>query len=205
MKKHCILKLLLTLAVVCAISLVIYVFYGKLSLTDHERIQSLLNVFISFGGIISAIIIVYSYIQTNAAFILSQKPSLLVQVVSLHLQNAQNPQTKYPRTIILYRETKNNYFEDLTFRITVSTDYKTVDISDLFRPKMKMPGLDSRQRTFDPIGDIRQKGLDIVKESDSGNSVKLKIIYEFTFMNSTYKYEAQEYKWNNSIQEWEIY
>lgn len=173
--------------------------------SNSDKMQNLINLFLACFASISAIYVVYSYVQTNSAFILSQRPSLLVQVESLHIQNPNNSNSSLPRTRIHYKNTTNNSFDDLSFNITVYTSSRTVDISDLFRREMKMPGFDTRQRTFDPIYELNSRGFNIIQEASQGNEVKLKISYTFTFLNKKEKIEAQEYKWNNNINEWEIY
>ena len=42
------------------------------SLSDSEAIQALIGIFATYGGLVSAAFVVYSYLQTNAAFVESQ-------------------------------------------------------------------------------------------------------------------------------------
>lgn len=68
-----------------------------------------------------------------------------------------------------------------------------------------MPGLDSRQRRFLPINLSEEKGLNIDSVTALGNIVKLKISYEFTFFGANENYDAQIYKWNVQLKQWEVY
>lgn len=183
----------------------LYVVSDHVSLTDYEKVQSLLTLSIASAGIISAIFVLYSYIQTNLAFISSQRPSLLVQVQSLHVKNPNDPNELNPHTRINYANITNNSFFDLTFHIKVYTDYKSVNLSDLFRKNMNMPGKDTRQRNFDTIYELDAKGFDIVHEAQQGNLTKLEIAYSYTFLGNVERVLSQEYKWNDNRKEWEIF
>lgn len=208
MKKSDIPLILSSIIIILSCLIGLYIFSDRVSLTDYEKLQSLLTLIIASAGIVSVIVVLYSYIQTNLAFISSQRPSLLVQVQSLHLKNPNNPNDPNelkPHTRIHYANITNNSFFDLTFHIRVYTDYKSVNLSDLFRENMNMPGKDTRQRNFDTIYELDAKGFDIVHEVQQGNLIKLEIAYSYTFLGNVERILSQEYKWNDNRKEWEIF
>lgn len=205
MKKSDIPLILSSIIIILSCLIGLYIFSDRVSLTDYEKLQSLLTLIIASAGIVSVIVVLYSYIQTNLAFISNQRPSLLVQVQSLHVKNPNNPNELNPHTRINYANTTNNSFFDLTFHIKVHTDYKSVNLSDLFRKNMNMPGKDTRQRNFNTIYELDAKGFDIVHETQQGNLIKLEIAYSYTFLGNVEKILSQEYKWNDNRKEWEIF
>lgn len=190
------------------VALLLHLFLGCIilsdyfNLTDIEKIKLFLNLLVTLTGTISAIFVVFSYIQTNSAFVLSQKPLLLIQIENYHIDKNDK---KEPMTIINYQNITNNSFEDLTFEILVKTDNRVADISELFREEMHMPGYDKRQRTFDPVKVIKNKGIDIIQTSFQGTSIILEIYYSYTFLDTKEEILAQKYKWNNLRKEWSIY
>lgn len=205
MKKADIPLILSSIIIILSCLIGLYIFSDRVSLTDYEKLQNLLTLIIATAGIVSVIVVLYSYIQTNLAFISSQRPSLLVQVQNLHVKDPSNPNESNPKTHIHYTNITNNSFFDLTFHIKVNTDYKSVNLSDLFREKMNMPGKDARQRNFDTIHELNAKGFDIVHEAQQGNLIKLEIAYSHTFLGNVERVLSQEYKWNNNRKEWDIF
>lgn len=200
MKRFNILLILSSIIIILSCFIGLYIVSDHVSLTDYEKVQSLLTLIIASAGIVSAIFVIYSYIQTNLAFISSQRPSLLVQVQNLPDQDPNSSKTR-----INYTNITNNSFFDLTFHIKVYTDYKSVNLSDLFGEKMNMPGKDSRQRNFDSIYELDARGFDIVHEAQQGNSTKLEIAYSHTFLGNVERVLSQKYKWNNNRKEWDIF
>ena len=175
-----------------------------LSLDDAQLVSSLIALFACLGALISATFVVYSYIQTNRAFLLGQKPFLLIQVKSEHLQ--PNPQTQgvVPFTFIDYTNTSQNEFNDLTLFVKLRVANRDVDISDLFKPKMFMAAHDQRHRRFETLSFLSERGIDINNETASGNQVILSTHYTFTFNNKLEERKGPEYKWNGQIQHWEL-
>ena len=181
-----------------------------IKLNDFELITSLLAIFACASGLIAAVFVAYSYVYTNYAFILSQRPSLLIWVKSEH--RAVSPQdntvvpnnTVVPITFIYYQNTTGNSFYDLTLIVKVQAGNRITDISDLFKPNMYMAGHDSRNRWFDTIKLLKERRVDINSETAAGNSVTLSIGYSHTFNRKLETIAVQEYKWNPQIQHWEI-
>lgn len=175
-----------------------------LQLNHAELINSLIAIFACMGGLISATFIVYSYIQTNKAFIHSQRPFLLIQVVCKDLAPNPQSQTLVPYTFIHYINTSGNEFNDLTMVIKIRVGGREMDISDLFTPKMFMAARDRRHRKFDTLSFLSQRGIDINSEAIAGNPVILSTGYKFSFSNKPEVRKGPEYKWNPQIQHWEI-
>lgn len=160
---------------------------GDLDLTDSERLQFIINVFAACAAVISAIFVIWSYIFTNEAFRLSQKPQLLVQLT--------NDQNNFSQTIFRYINVTRNAFDDLAFTIEVKTPSKRVDMSDLFTRKMYMAGRDDRTRRFNSDTELKNRDIDLARETSAGNEVRLTIKYTFTFLGEQQSVLAQEYKW----------
>lgn len=175
-----------------------------IELSDFELITSLLAIFACAGGLITAAFVAYSYVHTNYAFILSQRPSLLIWVKSEHRAVSPQDNTVVPITFINYQNTTGNSFYDLTLIVKVQAGNRITDISDLFKPNMYMAGHDSRNRWFDTIKLLKERGVDINSETAAGNSVTLSIGYSHTFNRKLETIAVQEYKWNPQIQHWEI-
>lgn len=174
-----------------------------LQFTHAELVSSLIAIFACMGGLISATFVVYSYVQTNKAFIDSKKPSLLIQVKSEH-QSPGPQQPPIPFTFIHYKNTSPNEFTDLTIRLKVEVGSRTIDISDLFSPKMFMAAHDPRNRRFETVTFFAIRGIDINAEAQSGNPVILSTGYQFSFNKRLEEREGPNYKWNPQIQHWEI-
>ncbi|MBS4539808.1 hypothetical protein GOQ27_15140 [Clostridium sp. D2Q-11] len=164
-----------------------------------NKANFIFNIIIATTAIISSIFVISSYIETNNAFILSQKPYLLIQ-----LENRHNVYTKEPVTRIAYTNISNNSFEDLSINITIHSDDKKINCNDLFNRNMYMASRDSRIRDFEVLNISLNKGFDINNITNQGKSVKLKVSYEFTFLNRLNKINVQEYEWSFEKQLWEI-
>ncbi|MCX6717232.1 MAG: hypothetical protein NTU76_00965 [Candidatus Taylorbacteria bacterium] len=175
-----------------------HIFSNKFILSDSERLQLEVNSFIAYSAVISAIIVVSSYIKTNEAFILGKKPALLVQIVSRKI-----PDKDYQETVIHYENITINSFEDLTFELEVSTKNKCVNLDNLFREKMNMPGKDSRERIFDPVEELKNKSFDLLKEAQN-NNITLSVNYKFTFLGKEEVVLAQKYNWDKKSNGWNI-
>lgn len=161
------------------------------NLTDYELVSSLISLFACLGAFISAVFLIYSSLIDSSAFLLSQKPSLLIQVLEI---------TQDPQTCIMYRNTTKNEFNDLTIIVKLKFSGKEVDISDLFTPKMFMASEDSRTRRFETRTFLSQRGVEIDKE----DQVRLTTHYTFTFNNKFEERNGPEYLWNSQTQTWDI-
>jgi hypothetical protein len=156
------------------------------------------------GALISAIFVVNSYIQTNKVFLLSQRPSLLIQVQGQHIQiNAQNNEP-VPHTFVHYSNTSQNDFDDLTIVLKLQASNRIIDLADLFKPKMFMAAPDKRHRKFETLALLSQRGVDIESETRTGNQVLLSTGYTFTFNYKLEEKKGPVYKWNGQIRNWEL-
>ena len=132
-------------------------FSTSIELTDPELINAHLAIFACLGAFVSATFVIFSYLQTNRAFVESQRPHLLIQVQSFRARESATSDRTIPMSRIEYRNITNNRFTDLTISPMVSADNQTFDLSGLFREKMTMIGLDFRQRTFNPVEELRNR------------------------------------------------
>lgn len=176
-----------------------------IELSNNEKLQNIFCLIAASSGIIATTFVLYSYIQTNSAFVDSQRPSLLVQVDSPHMTDPARPAFLRPFTRIHYKNVTGNTFADLSFNIRVFTNDKSVDISDLFRPTMNMPAYDTRQRNFDTIDELQKKGINILEEARPDNKIKLEISYSYTYMGKKEKILAQIYEWDIAKRIWNIF
>jgi len=177
---------------------------SQLTLTDAQLVSSVITLFTCLGALISATFVVYSYLQTNRIFLLGQRPSLLIQVTSDHLNPTPQSENTVPFTFIHYTNTTSNEFDDLTILVKLRIGTREIDLSDLFKPNMFMAGHDKRHRRFETLSFLASHGADINKEITSGNQVILSLSYTFTFNSKLEERKGPEYKWNSEIQEWEL-
>lgn len=198
-----ILSSILFLIVIC---IFIFIIKSKhFQLTNNEILKNSISLFTCLGGLISVIFVIYSYIQTNQAFVESFRPSLLIQVVSDQLKKNQQDNTTLPFTFIHYENTSSNEFTDLSIQLLVRVANREIDISDLFNEKMFMASKDQRNRRFETLSFLAARGIDINKETISGNQVMFITGYTYTFNNNIERRKGPEYKWNAGIKCWEIY
>ena len=149
----------------------------SLRLTNAEMVNSLIAIFACLGALISATFVIYSYLMTNYAFIQSQKPYLLIQVVKG--RDVIEGNRTVPTTVIHYTNITDNY---VTMDLRVSVLYKEIDISDLFTPNIYMAARDKRNRTFKPIELLLNKcGININAKAQADNPVILKVGYKYSF------------------------
>lgn len=194
------LAITIVLIIIALIAFIVVIKSTTLELID--RVTSSIAIFACLCGGISATFVVCSYIHTNFAFVLSLKPSLLIQVTSVNKNS--KPPSNIPITIIHYQNKTANEFTDLTLNITIRVANREMDISNLFRPKMFMAAHDSRNRRFETLSLLSQRGIDVDSETSAGNPVELKTGYSYTFNKKFEKRNGPEYKWNSDIQCWEI-
>ncbi|WP_282150722.1 hypothetical protein [Vibrio diabolicus] len=175
------------------------IFSEHIALKDSEVVTALIALFGTFGALISATFVVASYMQTNKAYIESQRPHLLILVESLTEHGTGEPVSR-----IHYRNITNNRFTDLTITVVLAAENREVNLGHLFRANMTMIGQDQRQRSFKILDEATKLGLDINTTAMSGREVKLLIGYEYTFNNIKDHVSAQEYIWNANSSEWLI-
>ncbi|OEE73658.1 hypothetical protein A1QQ_16975 [Vibrio ordalii FF-167] len=121
------------------------------------------------------------------------------------MQNSFNQnQHNQPRSTLQYRNVTQNRFNDLTIDIKVMAANRTYSLSELFRSNMAMIGYDQRQRTFDPIQELNNRGLNLQQVAGQGNEVSLEVSYSYTFNGVKDSVLAQMYRWNLARNEWEI-
>ncbi len=182
--------------------IVLIIFNKRFLLSNAEKVHSIISIIACGGGLITATIVVYSFLQTNEAFILSQRPQLLIQVISV--QEKINNKDTVPVSWIRYENITQNMFNDLTISLTIRSKDKIVDLSYLFIENMQMIGKDSRRRKFYPLEEIANKGINLNEETAQGNIVYFDVKYEFTFCGKREKVLAQNYQWNSKSQVWDI-
>lgn len=175
-----------------------------LSLTDSELLNAHIAIAASLGAFVSATFVVFSYLQTNRAYVESQRPHLLVQIENLKANEDNSSARLVPMTRIHYRNITTNRFTDLSLVVYIVKGKSTFNLSDLFREKMTMIGLDSRQRTFNTFTELRGRGLELQEVTSSGSVVQLIIDYEYTFNGKRDYVSAQMYRWDAARQEWSI-
>ena len=92
---------------------------GRIGLTSSDLIAHLVQIWLSVAAFISAAFVVTSYIHTNRAFQLSQKPQLLIQVLNeVHApEEGSEKGQRFHGTNIYYRNVSLNQFEDLGMRV----------------------------------------------------------------------------------------
>lgn len=172
------------------------------SLTDSEVIQAEIGIFATYGALVSAAFVVYSYLQTNSAFIESQRPQLYIRVESLKGCDDANATKTYPVTRIHYKNTTANQFSDLTIGVKVEAAGQSFDLGDQFRPNMIMIGHDERQKWFKTVTALKEKGCDLNDLAAAGTDVYLKLSYSFTHADEKKVIPCQYYKWDSKLQQW---
>ncbi len=194
------LKYIVLVQIVIALfGIYLILFSEQITLNDSEVVTALIALLGTFGALISATFVVASYIQTNNAYIESQRPHLLVLV-----ENLNERETGTPVSCINYHNITNNRFTDLTITVVLEAENREVNLGHLFRPNMTMIGKDQRQRSFKILDEAINRGLDIEGIATSGREVKLLIGYEYTFNNVKEHVDAQEYIWNANLSGWQI-
>ena len=170
-----------------------------LDLEDAELVSSIIAIAASVGALVSATFVIFSYLQTNRAFIESQRPQLLIV-----LDNKYESGTNMPVSFIHYHNITNNKFDDLTIKLTVTVNDTEYSLDHLFRPNMTMIGQDRRQRRFEPYGELANVGVDMPTQAELGSKIELAIIYEYTFDRKADWVHAQKYEWEANSKRWEI-
>jgi hypothetical protein len=177
---------------------------SDLGLTKAQLVERLIQLAATAGAFISATFVVWSYLQTNQAFALSQKPALLLFVTNQKVPRSLTNQEVVHVTLIGYHNTTGNSFYDLTIRPAVTIANRTVDLNDLFTPRMYMAGRDQRQRQFVTMDELGSRGLDLNGMTERGNEAILSLSYVFTFLGRSETVRVQEYKWERDKQVWSV-
>ncbi|CAH8189376.1 hypothetical protein C4G60_RS06455 [Vibrio parahaemolyticus] len=167
-------------------------------LPTKDKVTAYITIVATLGALISAAFVVFTYIHTSAAYVESQRPHLLT-----FMQNSFN-QHNQPMSTLQYHNVTQNRFNDLTIDIKVMAANRTYSLSELFRSNMAMIGYDQRQRTFDPIQELNNLGLNLQQVAGQGNEVSLEVSYSYTFNGVKDSVLAQMYRWNLARNEWEI-
>ncbi len=176
----------------------------QIELTKAQLVEYLILLAATSGAFISATFVVWSYLQTNQAFVLSQKPALLLFVNNLKLPRSLTNQEVVHVTQVAYHNTTGNSFYDLTIRLAVTIANRTVDLSDLFTPHMYMAGRDQRQRQFVTTDELGPRGLDLNAMTERGNEAILSLSYAFTFLGRSEVVRVQDYRWERDKQCWSV-
>ncbi|MEQ7870650.1 hypothetical protein V6R97_08355 [Chromohalobacter salexigens] len=171
----------------------------SLDLDDAELVSSIVAIAASVGALVSATFVIFSYLQTNRAFIEAQRPQLLIL-----LENKYESETNLPVSFIHYNNITHNKFDDLTIVVEVTIDGTKYSLGHLFRSGMTMIGQDSRQRSFKPCDELANVGLDMPAYESLGSKIELDITYEYTFYRKLDRVHAQKYEWNGNSKRWEI-
>ena len=171
---------------------------------DADLVSAQIAVAACLGAFVSTTFVVFSYMATNKAYVEAQRPHLLVQVENLKVTKDDSPDRLFPYTRIHYRNVTTNRFKDLTLIVTVTAKNRKFLLGDLFRREMTMIGLDFRQRNFDPVEELRSRGLELQQVAAQGSEVRLNIGYTYTFNGKADHVDAQTYRWDARHEEWSI-
>jgi hypothetical protein len=168
------------------------------------KASTLVSLWACVAALISAAFVVRSYLQTNRAFVLSQKPHLRIWVQNMEAKTSEQDPTRVHMTAIHYENMTLNPFLDLTIGIKVKTSKATIDLSDLFKPRMFMSGRDQRQRTFPTRKELLARGFELSSPNGAQDPPILCISYSFTFDKRTESIEIQKYSWDASRNQWSL-
>lgn len=170
----------------------------ELGLNAADIASNIIQIWICVGAFISTVFVVFSYIQTNRVFVLSQMPHLLLFVNELDVARSQDNKELVHMTVINYVNNSNNPFYDLSLFIKITTQSTIVDLSDLFAKTMYMAAHDSRQRNFVTIDELKRRGFDLTAVVAQNQQIILTLAYKFTFNNAIEEIKVQEYFWDTS-------
>lgn len=178
----------------------------SLKLDSAELVDTLIQIWLAVAAFVSAAFVVTSYIQTNRAFQLSQKPQLLIQVHNQVQEPAEGPEKgeRFHVTALSYRNLSPNQFEDLTIGLEVTAGDVHIGLEELFTPEMFMAAGDSRTRRFRTFEELDQRGFDMRAAVESGDEVLLRTGYQFEFMGKPQRVEVQDYRWDVVRNEWQL-
>ncbi|MDN3520181.1 hypothetical protein [Halomonas ramblicola] len=171
----------------------------SLDLDDADLVSSIIAIAASVGALVSATFVIFSYLQTNRAFIEAQRPQLLIL-----LDNKYEHETNLPVSFIHYHNITQNKFDDLKIIVEVTINGEKHSLDHLFRSSMTMIGQDRRQRKFKPYDELANVGVDMPAQESLGNKIELDITYEYIFYRKLDRVHAQKYEWDGKSKRWEI-
>lgn len=151
------------------------------SLSIEFKITQIIQTLTVAGALISAIFVISSYLITNQAFILSQKPFLLLGV---DLDGR-----------IFYQNHSNNPFYNLKINVIAKIGNSKFKVGKkLFKKTMYMSAFDKRYTP--PIQYMLKEHYNIDFNSLIENTeAKIFLSYSFTFLNKVEKIDVQSYVW----------
>lgn len=185
------MKMIITIAlIIIGIGVTLFVLNTKIK---SDIVSNIIQIWMCVAALISVVFVISSYIQTNQAFIASQRPHLLL--IARGGPNQNNPAMHM--TQIHYENKSNNPFYDLNILVRVSTQNTLVDLGNLFSPNMYMAVHDVRDRNFDTRLELSQRGFDIGAAVRANQTIILSLVYTFLFNNKKESIKVQEYIWQN--------
>lgn len=167
-------------------------------LSKADIVSNVIQIWICVGAFVSAAYVISSYMHTNRAFILSQKPHLLLFVSQKELPRSQDDNEMVHMTFINYVNNSDNPFYDLSLSVKVSTPNTTVNLDDLFTQNMYMAARDSRERNFATVDELKKRGFDLNSAAEQNQEIVLSLAYKFTFNKKVEEIKVQEYIWDTS-------
>ena len=174
------------------------------SLPVAAKASTLVSLWACVAAFISAAFVIRSYLHTNRAFVLSQKPHLRIWVQNMTAKTSEQDPTLVHMTAIHYENMTLNPFLDLTIGVMIRNSKVAVDLGDLFKPRMFMSGRDQRQRTFQTKKELLNRGFELSSQSATQDPPLLCISYNFTFDKRAESIEIQKYSWDASRNQWTL-
>ena len=171
---------------------------ANLGMGMADIVSNSIQIWICVGAFVSVAYVISSYLHTNTAFILSQKPHLLFFVSQQENQRSEDNAEMVHKTVINYQNKSGNPFYDLSLLIKLSTPNTIVDLGDLFTKNMYMAGHDCRERWFITVDELRKRGFDLNSAVEQNQQIILSLTYIFKFNKKTEKVTVQEYFWDTS-------
>ena len=172
--------------------------YNSSSLELKDKISNIIFLITCMGSLLAATFFIMNYIIVKDTFIKSLEPILLIQVVSEVRPDATGV------AIIHYINPTNNPFIDLRISCQICFWTPCIDYSFIFSKNMYMGPHDSRNRRFNFIDDLKEKGYNIDEILSLGKEIRLQLSYTYTFYGKKKRIDIQQYKWNSKINQWEI-
>lgn len=174
------------------------------SLPVAAKASTLVSLWACVAAFISAAFVIRSYLQTNRSFVLSQKPHLRIWVQNGEAPASAEDPALVHMTAIHYENMTLNPFLDLTIGVKVKNSKVTIDLGNLFKPKMFMSGRDQRMRIFPTRNELLARGFELSSQSATQDPPILYISYSFTFDKRTELIEVQKYSWDASKKHWTL-
>lgn len=178
----------------------------SMELCDKDLVSTLIQLSMAVAASISVAFIIYSYVITNQAFVLSQMPRLLLQAIGgwVSVANGSGNSSNVHMTRIHYENRTNNAFDDLSIIVTIRSDGSIIDLGGLFSSKMYMSGGDIRDRRFNTHKELLDRGFDLVNAVRDARQVFMLLEYTHSFASENIRQKVQEYVWNTNDSSWSI-